>query len=137
MGILSGVDRERARRRLSGLASPVTLVHFTMDYDCPYTRRTLAVLEEVAGLADSIRLTVHDFAAERETADRFGVDHVPATVITGGPEFGLRFDGLPEGAEFERFLDGIMMVSRGDAGPGDRLAVLASPPTRELVHREW
>jgi len=135
MGILIGADRERARRRLAGLDAPVTLVHFTQDYDCSFTHRVVSLLRELEDLSDRLSLRIVDFRSERDTAASFGVDHVPATVITGEREFGLRFDGLPEGVELETFLDGIVMMSRGEAAPDRRLAVLTSPPTREVVTR--
>ena len=133
MGIMSGADRERVRRHLAGLTAPVTLVHFTQDYDFVYTRRAREFLEELTGLSGRIQLRIVDFVHERETAMRFGVDHVPATVISGECGLGLRFDGLPDGAELGTFLDGIVMMSRGGPAPGPRLAVLASPPTRDVV----
>ena len=135
MGTMIGADRERARRRFAGLAAPVTLVHFTQEKDCPYIRRARSLLKELEGLSDLVRLRIVDFAEDRDTAAEFGVDHIPATVITGEREYGLRFDGVPDGAELETFLDGIVMMSRGDVGPGTRLAVLASPPTRDVVSR--
>jgi len=137
MGVLGKRETERARERLAGLADPVTLIHFTQDLECAYTRRARRLLEEIAGLSDRIHLRIVDFAADRETAGRYGVDHVPATVIAGPRGFGVRFDGLPEGAELTTFFDGIAIVSDGDAEPDpglrDRLAVLASSPTREVV----
>ena len=131
MGVLKRADRERIRHRLAALPSNVTLVHFTQEKCWPCTDRSRALLEEITAESHHLHLRFVDFAAEPEMAERLGVNQVPATVIAGPREAGLRFDGLPEGAELDPFLDGIAAVAEGVGR--EHLAVLASPPTRDVV----
>ncbi|MEN8152127.1 MAG: hypothetical protein ABFS86_20085, partial [Planctomycetota bacterium] len=81
MGIMKRTDRERARHRLASLHSPVTLVHFTQERCWLCTDRARSLLEELAAESRHLSLHLVDFAAEPETAERFGVTQVPATVI--------------------------------------------------------
>ncbi len=95
------------------LQNPVRLVVFTQEYECPYCIQTRSLVEELASLSDKLSVEVYDFAADSEKAKAYGVDKVPAVVIFGEKDYGLRFYGLPYGYEFETLLEGITAVSRG------------------------
>lgn len=131
MGVLTESDRDRVRSRLDGLEKSVTLVHFNQRGITPSCRPTTRLLEELSGLSERVRLRVFDFEADRPTAARYGVDQVPATVITGERGLGIRYFGYP-GVELEKFLDGITIVSSEGTRPApdvrERLAVLTSAP---------
>ena len=131
MGVLSEMERDRVRSRLGGLTKSVTLVHFNQRGITPSCRPTTRLLEELSGLSDRLLLRIFDFQADRSTAARYGVDQIPATVITGERGLGIRYFGYP-GVELENFLDGITIVSSEGTRPGrgarERLAVLTSAP---------
>jgi alkyl hydroperoxide reductase subunit AhpF len=53
------------------------------------------------------------------------VDKIPATVVAGATDYGVRFYGIPLGYEFSAFLAAIKDVSRGatDLGAESRAAL--------------
>jgi glutaredoxin-like protein len=99
----------------SKLLSPVRLVVFTQEYECPYCVETRSLVEELAGLSSKISVEVYDFVADSEKAKAYNVDKVPAIAIVGEKDYGVRFYGLPYGYEFETLLEGVIAVSQGRA----------------------
>jgi alkyl hydroperoxide reductase subunit AhpF len=43
------------------------------------------------------------------------VDQVPAIVVEGAKDYGIRFFGIPSGYEFSNLIDSIILVSTGAA----------------------
>jgi glutaredoxin-like protein len=64
-------------------------------------------------LNDKILAEVHDFVADTELAKQFGVDKVPAMVILGQKDYGIRLYGLPYGYEFQTLMSALGAVSQG------------------------
>jgi len=121
MGLISEKDAQYIREDFaSTLVHPVRVHVFTQDFECQYCRETRQIVEEVASLSDKITSAVHDFVAESEVAQSYGVDKIPAVVITRVKEdgqeedFGIRFFGIPSGYEFMSLLDAIKLVSSGN-----------------------
>lgn len=46
----------------------------------------------------------------------YGVDKIPAIVVEGKKDYGIRFYGVPAGYEFTSFLEAIKAVSAGELG---------------------
>lgn len=119
MGFLRDEDAVEIRRRLSGMTTPVKIIHFTQELNLEYGRETREVLEELAGLSDKLSIDVFDFLLDKEKVSEYGVDKVPATVIRNGKDYGIRYYGIPAGYEFSTVLDAILYISRGESGLGD------------------
>lgn len=116
MAFLKEQDRIEIRKRLEGLQNPVKLVFFTQELECMYCKETHQLLQELAELSDKLTLEVYNFAIDREMAEKFSIDKIPATVVMGEKDYGIRFYGIPSGFEFSTLLEDIVMVSRGDSG---------------------
>ncbi|RMI19222.1 MAG: glutaredoxin [Calditrichaeota bacterium] len=116
MAFLKEQDRIEIRKRLEGLQNPVKLVFFTQELECMYCKETHQLLQELAELSDKLTLEVYNFAIDREMAEKFSIDKIPATVVMGEKDYGIRFYGIPSGFEFSTLLEDILMVSRGDSG---------------------
>jgi alkyl hydroperoxide reductase subunit AhpF len=71
-------------------------------------------VREVAELDDRISVEVLNPAIDRERAEAYGVDQVPATVVEGARDYGLRFLGIPSGYEFSNLVDAIIVASSGE-----------------------
>ena len=71
------------------------------------------MLEEVAGLSDKIKLTVHELSAARDEAAGLGIDRAPAFVVKGAARGRVRFFGIPSGYEFSAFLADLVDTSAG------------------------
>lgn len=110
------------------IKDPVQLVYFTQQQsplaiptrqECMYCKETRELLEEVASLSDKIELKVYDFLANKDEAARYGVDRIPATVITGKAKGEVRFFGIPSGYEFGSLIEAIVDVARGTTDLSD------------------
>ena len=75
------------------------------------------LLEETAALSDKISLQVHNFQLEKEQADEFKIDKIPATIVMADKDIGIRFYGIPGGYEYASLLESIELVST-DKSPG-------------------
>lgn len=135
MALIPERQRGAIRERLEGMEGPVKLVMFTEEGpECPYCRETRQLLEELAELSDKLTVEVHPFQMEKELAERFGVDKVPAIVFLGEGEkdYGMRFYGIPTGYEFGTLLEGILDVSRGSTGLSERTKEVLRQLRREV-----
>ncbi len=107
------------------LVNPVRLVNFTQAMECQYCAETHQLAEEVAALSDKIELEVYDFIIDKEKAQEYGVDKIPAIAVVGQKDYGVRFYGIPSGYEFSSLIEDIVDVSRGE--------VELLPATRETL----
>jgi glutaredoxin-like protein len=114
MSLIPDEHRERIRNELGeNLVSPVSIIMFTQELECRFCADTKQLIYEVATLNDKIRAEVHDFVADAQLAQQYGVDKVPALVIKGERDYGIRFYGLPYGYEFQTLMEALTSVSRG------------------------
>ncbi|RME74768.1 MAG: glutaredoxin [Chloroflexi bacterium] len=120
MALLREEDRQQLIKEFEALTEPVKLVVFTQEFECQYCTETRMIAEEVAALSDKISLEVYDFVKDREIAEQYGIDKIPATVIMRGgdqpKDYGIRYFGIPSGYEFSSVIEDILMVSAGDSG---------------------
>lgn len=111
--VLSERDRRATRDRLKDLESPVKLITFTQELECPTCRETGQLLRELCGLSEKLSLEVYNFQLDKEQVSQYQIDKIPATVVAGVKDYGIRFYGLPAGYEFATLLEDILAVSRG------------------------
>jgi glutaredoxin-like protein len=125
MPILNERDRREVQAQLKVLTGPVKLVNFAQELACQYCRETEQLLREVKELSDKISLEVYNFQLDKEKVAQYRVDKIPATVVEGPKDYGIRFYGIPLGYEFVPFLEAIKDVSRGgtDVTPETRAAL--------------
>lgn len=116
MAFLDEKNREIVKKEFEKLANPVTIVNFTQQLECRYCEDTRKLMEELAQLSDKISLEVYNFQIDKEKAEEYGVDKIPATVIVGEKDFGVRYYGIPGGYEFTSVVADIIDVSIGDSG---------------------
>jgi len=117
MALLKDKDREYLQQEFAKrLKNPVKLVVFTQTIACDFCAQTEEIAREVADLSDKISVEVYNFVTDKPVADQYGVDKIPATVVVGEKDYGIRFFGIPAGYEFTSLIEDIMMVSAGDSG---------------------
>ena len=116
MGMLKEKDRKKLIEVFEKIEKDVKIVMFTQETECPHCEMTRTMLEEVSGLSDKLSLEVHDFVADKDLADKYGVDKIPATVLIGDKDYGIRFYGVPAGYEFTVLIEEIREVGRRDPG---------------------
>jgi glutaredoxin-like protein len=120
MSLLNEEDRKNLIKEFEALQNPVRLAMFTQELECQYCRETRMIAEEVADLSEMISLEVYNFVVDKEVAEQYHVDKIPAiAVLRGGDEpkdYGIRFYGIPSGYEFSSLIEDVMMVSQGESG---------------------
>ncbi len=133
MAFIQDKDRTVVQTRFEELDQPVKLINFTQDVECMYCRETRQLMEEITELSDKITLEEYDFVADKDAVKRYSIDKIPATVVEGDKDYGIRFFGIPTGYEFGTLIEDIIMVSKGDSGlePETRLALAT---LKEPVH---
>ncbi len=137
MSLLTEDQRAQIKEHLDQhMVDPVDIVHFTQAesplivpgrHECQYCKETRELLQEFSDLSDKIRLTVYDLVRDREQAERYGIDSVPATIFSSQHSKGvIRYFGVPSGYEFAAVLEDLVDLSRPESGlSADTLAKLA------------
>jgi glutaredoxin-like protein len=114
MGMLKDKDKKELAKMFGELSGPVKLVMFTQAVECEYCQLTREMVEEIAALSDKISAEIYDFVDDASRAKEFGVDKIPAIVVMGEKDYGIRFYGIPAGYEFSTLIETILDVSRGE-----------------------
>ena len=116
MAILTERDRTAVQGELAKLAGPVKLIVFSSQLGASeYCVETERLVREVAECSDQVTVEILTLHIDRERAEAYGVDRVPAIVVEGARDYGIRFLGVPAGYEFSNLIDAIVAVSRGEA----------------------
>ena len=114
MAFLQENDRKQITKMFDDLKGEVKLIFFTQEIECPYCNETEQILNEVADLSDKIKLDIYKLNSDE--SKRYGIDRVPATIVEGSRDFGIRYYGIPSGYEFSSLLEDIIDVSKGVPG---------------------
>jgi glutaredoxin-like protein len=72
------------------------------------------------GLSDKITLKNYDFVKDKLEVEKYGVDKIPAIVVQGERDYGIRFYGVPAGYEFTTLIEDIIDVSRASTDLSER-----------------
>ena len=119
MGLIKEEQEEQLREKFKKLGEDVKLIVFTQEMECQFCEQTRELMEDIAALSDKINLEVYDFVADKDEVEKYKIDKIPATVIEGEKDYGIRFYGIPAGYEFVSLVDAIEVVSTGDTGLSD------------------
>jgi alkyl hydroperoxide reductase subunit AhpF len=117
VGLLSAQDQQVVREHLAVLQNPVTLLFFTQTIGAPETAiLTRQVLDEVAGLNDLIQVEEVNFVLERDRAEQYGIERIPAiALLSAGKDTRMRFLGAPAGYEFMSLIEAIVLAGTDDS----------------------
>jgi alkyl hydroperoxide reductase subunit AhpF len=117
MSILSDRDRAVVTDELKKLAGPVKLVVFGQQLgpEAEYSLENERLVREVAECSDQVAVEVYNLHIDREKAAQYGVDRVPAIVVEGARDYGIRFLGVPAGYEFTNLIDAMQAAASGEA----------------------
>jgi len=116
MAILKAEDRQKVEQVFAAITHPVKLLMFTQAMECDYCEMTRELLLELAGLNDNITVDVYDFIEDEAQAQAYEIDKIPATVVMGDKDYGIRFYGVPAGYEFMSLIEDIVDVGKRDHG---------------------
>jgi glutaredoxin-like protein len=116
MSLLKEDQQKKLKEKFKELSGNVKLVVFTQEMECRYCEETRQLMEDLAGLSDKISVEVYDFVSDTDKVGKYKIDKIPATVIEGEKDYGIRFYGIPAGYEFVSLTNTIMAVSKGESG---------------------
>ncbi len=138
MAILEENIKTQVKEIFNDLKAPVNIIVFTQETllttptsECPTCKDNQLLMQEVASLSDKIDLQVYDLQKDKDKVEKYKVDKIPATIIEGVKDFGIRIFGMPAGYEFPTLLNAIKIVSTSDSGLSnetkEKLKVLNKP----------
>ena len=131
MALLNDSVRSEVQKRFKDLKNPVKIINFTQEIECQYCTETRRLMDEITALSDKLSFEVYNFVTDKKEAEKYRIDKIPATVVMGEKDYGIRFYGIPSGYEFMSILESIVMVSRGEsdlsADTKKKLAAIEKP----------
>jgi glutaredoxin-like protein len=115
---LSEQDRQVVRRHLAAVQNPVRILFFTQTIGAPETALvTRQVLDEVADLCELVSIEEVNFVLDRDRAQLYGIEHIPAMVLlSGDTDSRMRFVGAPAGYEFSSLIEAVVLAGTSDSG---------------------
>ena len=120
MPFLAERDQVAVRKEFERIQGPVKLVVFSQELVAgELCRQNEQLVREVAALDDRISVEVLNPVIDRERAASYGVEQVPAIVVEGARDYGIRFLGIPGGYEFSNLIDSIIAAYSGEAALSD------------------
>ncbi|MEW6527500.1 MAG: thioredoxin family protein [Spirochaetota bacterium] len=113
MALFDDKVKSQLTELLSKIKNPIVINFFTQEIECPTCQTTHQFVEEIASLNDKITLNVYDLVKNADTAKEFGIDKIPAIVVTNANKNikGVRFFGIPAGYEINSFIAACVEVS--------------------------
>ena len=113
MALLDDKIKQEVKTALGDLPNPVRLVMFTQEFECQFCRETRQLIEEVADVHDQISTEILNFVVDKDEAEAYGIDKIPAVAVVGEKDFGIRFYGIPSGYEFSSLIESIKLAGTG------------------------
>jgi len=113
MANIKQADRNYLRKEFEKLIDPVKLVFFTQEFECQYCQLTHELMTELSEISDKITLEIYDFVKDKEKVAHYKIDRIPALVVEGKKDYGIRFYGIAAGYEFSTLIEDIVDVSKG------------------------
>jgi alkyl hydroperoxide reductase subunit AhpF len=115
MPMLNAQNENEIRKAFGAMRDPVTLVVFSQSLAAAdLCTQNEQLVREVAGLSEKITVEVLNLAIDRDRAEAYRVDQVPAIAVVGARDWGIRFYGVPLGYEFSNLIDSIVVASTGE-----------------------
>jgi len=134
--MLGELVRKKAAEILAKVANPVRLVLFTQESDCQFCKDAVSLAQEFGSLSDKLTVEVYDLVKDSAKAVKYHVDKVPAFVVAGEKDYGIRYYGVPAGFEFTTLLSLVELVGSRDSGlkpeSKSKLSSLTSPADIEM-----
>jgi len=120
MGLIKEKQEKQLKEIFSKLDENVKLVFFTQEMECQYCSETKQLLHDIVALSEGkITVEVYDFVSDKDKVEKYNIDKIPATVIEGIKDYGIRFYGIPAGYEFTSLISSILAVSKNESGLSD------------------
>jgi len=116
MAFIKDSDKKQLEEQFEKLSDKVKLIVFTQEIECMYCKETRELMKEVSSLSEKINMEVYNFVLDKEKVEEYKIDKIPAVVVEGKKDYGVRFYGIPMGYEFSSLIEAIYAVSNGKSG---------------------
>jgi glutaredoxin-like protein len=111
MSMIKEKDRKQIITIFQALQNDVKIIMFTQEFECDFCRMTRELVQEIKGLSEKISVEIYDFVKDAEIVKKYNIDKIPATIVLGTRDYGIRFYGVPAGYEFTSLVEDIVDVS--------------------------
>ncbi len=113
MPIFNEEVSKQLRNILQNMKDSVNMIFFTQKIECDTCKDTHSFIDELSKLSDKLSLTVFDFQEDKEKADFYKVDKIPAITLLDSKDrdTGIKFYGIPAGYEINSFTKSLMEIS--------------------------
>ena len=125
-------DEAEIIKRLSEMTYDVRLILFTQTLNCETCPETERLLKAVAALSERVKLEILNPVIDRDEAAKYNVTRVPAIIIEGERDYGIRYFGIPGGYEFASLLEGLVAAGKRQSGLSDASKQLIGKLTEPL-----
>lgn len=117
-------------------SNSVKIVLFEQSIGCETCAPTRRALEQIARENQNVAVEVLNLVLDKEKAAEYGVDRVPAVIVTAPGRDRIRYYGAPLGNELSTLLQAIAMSASGEttltAASRAQLDALASPVALQI-----
>ena len=124
-------DEIEIKKRLADIPNDVKLVLFTQTFNCETCPEVERLLRALAGLSERLKLEIYNPQIDREKAAQYGITRVPALIVEGDRDYGIRYFGIPGGYEFAALLEDVVAVGMRESGLSaaskEKLQALTAP----------
>src|SRR5687768_9008910 len=125
-------DEIEIKKRLSEITHDVRVVLFTQSLNCESCPDTERLLKAVAALSEKIKLEILNPMIDRDRAAQYNVDRVPAIIVEGEKDYGIRYFGIPGGYEFASLLEALVAAGKRKSGLSETSIALIQKLTDPL-----
>ena len=125
-------DEIEIKKRLSDMTHDVRVILFTQSLNCETCPDTERLLKAVAELSPRLQLEILNPMIDRDRAAHYNVTRVPAIIIEGDRDYGIRYFGIPGGYEFASLLEDLVAAGKRSSGLSDSSKELIAQLTEPL-----
>lgn len=114
MGIFDENTKQQLSQILSKMVNPININFWTQEFECPACNINRQFLEEFASFNNKIKLTIYDFVKDKQLANKYNIDKIPAIIVSDENEnnMSIRFYGIPAGYEINSFIASCLEFSK-------------------------
>ncbi len=109
--VLSETDKVEIGKILEDMESDVEILLFISEKDCFGCQKTEILMSELEQITDKISVKVFDKETNSDLSIKYDIELVPAIVIIGKEDYGIKHYGFPGGRIFVPFIEAIILSS--------------------------
>jgi glutaredoxin-like protein len=125
-------DEVEIKKRLAEMTHDVRVILFTQTLNCETCPDTERLLKALAQLSDRIKLELLNPMIDRDQAAHYKIERVPAIILEGERDYGIRYFGIPGGYEFASLLEALVATGKRQSGLSDASKELIAKITEPL-----